>query len=530
MTLKELTIKEKKEKSLKHSIKDGCGWATMVGFGENYISPFAIALNATNQQIALLASIPQLLSSLFQLIAAKITDLVKNRKKIILYGVLIQALIWLPLFYIPFITKNIYFLIAFVSVYFIAGSFGAPAWNSWMGELVEEDKRGKYFGFRNKIMGFFTVVSISLAGFILSKFKQVNVFYGFGIIFMIGLIARAFSTFYIKKMYEPQYIVEKKDYFSFVDFVKKMRKTNYGIFVLFMFFLRFSVFVAGPFFAVYMLRDLNFSYMTYTIVTVTATIITFITMTYWGKYADRFGNRNILTITSYLVPLAPILWLFSTNIVYLIFIQIFTGFIWAGFELSAANFIFDTVKPKNRAKCVSYYNVFNGLGMFFGSMVGGALALKLVKPSFLMSSLQLLFLISGILRLFVVLYFIPKIKEVRVIQHMPEGELLVRAVAIDPIRGIAYEGITGMKTIGDIGKKGIVAGVKAVEIIVKDTEQMIGEITEKAKEISIKEGRRRAMEKKKLVREFEEFVHDLVPKKKGKKEKPKKTKRETKKL
>ena len=78
----------------------------MVGFGENYISPFAIALNATNQQIAFLASMPQLLSSLFQLLAAKITDLIKNRKKIILWGVIIQALVWLPLFYIPFIKRQ----------------------------------------------------------------------------------------------------------------------------------------------------------------------------------------------------------------------------------------------------------------------------------------------------------------------------------------------------------------------------------------------------------------------------------------
>ena len=98
----EITIEHKKQNSLKRSIKEGSFHSIMAGFGENYISPFAIALNATNPQIALLVSVPLLLASLFQLVAAKVIDLYKKRKNIILWVALIQSLIWLPLFLIPF--------------------------------------------------------------------------------------------------------------------------------------------------------------------------------------------------------------------------------------------------------------------------------------------------------------------------------------------------------------------------------------------------------------------------------------------
>jgi len=524
MKKEETSIQDKKKKSLSYSVKDGCSWAAMVGFGENYISPFAIALNATNQQIALLASIPQLLSSLFQLLSAKVTDLIKNRKKIILWSVIIQALIWFPLFYIPFITKNLYFLIAFTSIYFIAGSFGSPAWNSWMGDLVEEDKRGSYFGARNRLIGIFTMFSLFIGGFILSQIKEINVFYGFGIIFGISLIARLFSAYYLKKMYEPRYVVKKKDYFSFIDFVKRMRSTNYGIFVLFIFFFKFSVEIAGPFFAVYMLRDLQFSYLTYVFLIAASTVVTFIAMPYWGKYTDRFGNRTILKVTAFLIPVVPVLWFFSQNIIYLFLIQLFSGFLWAGFNLSSANFMFDTVKPSKRATAVSYYNLFFGLAFFCGSMVGGALALKLVKPSFLVSNLQLLFLISGILRFAVAVYFMPKIREVRIIEPVPEGELMVRAVAIDPIKGLIYEGIDGMRKVGDVSKKSLDAGVSVAKEVVRGTEHIIEEINEKAREISEKESKRKTREKKKFIREFEEFAESIVPKRKSKVKKRKKNK------
>jgi MFS family permease len=514
MKVKEVTLKDKKEKSLEYSVKDGCAWATMVGFGENYISPFAIALNATNQQIALLASMPQLLSSLFQLLSAKLTDLIKNRKKIIIWGVIIQALIWFPLFYFPFLTKNVYLLVAFVAVYFTAGSFVNPAWNSWMGDLVEENKRGSYFGSRNQLIGVFTLISLFLGGFILSKFTQINVFYGFGAIFLIALIARLLSAYYLKKMYEPKYIVQKKDYFGFVDFVKRMRTTNYGIFVLFIFFFRLSVEIAGPFFAVYMLKDLHMSYLAYTALTAASTVVTFLAMPHWGRYTDKFGNRTILKITAFLIPILPLFWLFSRNFVYLFLVQIVSGFLWAGFNLSASNFMFDTVKPTKRATAVSYYNVFYGVAVFCGSMIGGALVLKIIKPSFLISNLQILFLISGILRLLVVLYFMPKIKEARIKGPVQEREVLVRAVAIDPIKGLVYESITGIKKVQEIGEKSVDFSLKKVKDVVKETEEIIVDINEKARKISEKESKRRLREKKKLIREFEEFTKGIAPKKK----------------
>lgn len=90
-------------KSLNLSMKDGVAYAATIGFGDNYINPFAVALGASNFQIGLLSSFTQLISSLAQLKVADITERVGSRKKMIVFFVFFQALILLPIAFIPYL-------------------------------------------------------------------------------------------------------------------------------------------------------------------------------------------------------------------------------------------------------------------------------------------------------------------------------------------------------------------------------------------------------------------------------------------
>src|SRR5579884_4567850 len=107
--------------------------------GESYLSAFAVFLKATNPQIALLASLPQLVGALFQFASVRLLNLLKSRKKIILYGVTGQALTWLFILSTPLLPENqaINWLIISVIVYFLLGSFSNPAWNSLIGDIVK---------------------------------------------------------------------------------------------------------------------------------------------------------------------------------------------------------------------------------------------------------------------------------------------------------------------------------------------------------------------------------------------------------
>ena len=106
-------------------------------------------------------------------------------------------------------------------------------------------------------------------------------------------------------------------------------------------------------------------------------------MPLWGRFSDSYGNLKSIKISGFLVPLVPFLWIFSYYFAnnsqsfllpYLIIIEIFSGFAWAGFNLSAGNFIYDAVTRQRMAICVSYFNILNGIGAFMGATLGGIIS------------------------------------------------------------------------------------------------------------------------------------------------------------
>jgi MFS family permease len=440
---------ELKEKTKRISIKEGIAANFMDGAGSRYITPYALAIGASNTQIGLLTSIPSLLGNLSQLFISGIIEKT-SRKKIIVICVLLQALMWIPMlvagylfFYKGFdkgTSANL--LIVFYTLFIIFGAFLSPAWNSLMKDIVTKDK-GNYFGKRNKILGAVSLLVFLFTGIILSYFQGANlIFVGFSILFGIAFFARLTSGRLLTKYYEPKLKLEKGYYFSIWQFIKGIPKSNFGKFSVFVGLISFSTAIASPFFAVYMLRDLNFNYGTWVLITFASSLSIFLFIQLWGKFADKFGNLKVLQFTGLFIPLIPFAWFFSsliggTNItslvIYLLVVEFISGMIWAGFNLCSANFIYDAVTREKFAICIAYYNIFNGVGVFIGATLGGLLAS--IPKIFGMNPLLFIFALSGVIRMTVYFFMIPLIKEVREVEKYEDGIIKkeIRKMLLAPI-------------------------------------------------------------------------------------------------
>jgi MFS family permease len=414
----------KNEKGLKHksrrlSIKEG-GFATIrQSLGDSYIAPFAIALNASNVMVAMLSSITGLLGPISQMFSARLIEKYK-RKKILLKTTFYEAFLWIPfiilafLFYKGILVSTLPFLlIFFFSLYTIIAQMPVPAWFSWMGDIVDEDYRGKWFAKRNLVVGIVSLIFTILAALFLDFVKKRNlIMLGFMVLFFLAMIARFISRHFLKKAYEPRLKLKKGYYFSFFQFLKKANSSNFGKFAIYRSIFTFGAAIASPFFAVYMLRNLNFSYITFMIVVMSQVLVTALMMRVWGKFADKYGNYEVIKITILLVPLYPMLWLFSDKLLFLILgPSLVGGIAWSGLNLATSNFIFDAVTPEKRGLIVSYFRVLDGVGIFLGAGLGGLLA-KYLTINF-MDTLLFIFLISAFARLITGILLISKIKEVR---------------------------------------------------------------------------------------------------------------------
>lgn len=279
--------------------------------------------------------------------------------------------------------------------------------------------------------------------FLLDFFKTKGfVLVGFSIIFFIACIFRLLSSDMLRRHYEPRMKLKKNYYFDILQFIKRAPKTNFGKFAIYISMISLAVAIAGPFFAVYMLKELNFSYTTFMCVNIAASISSILFFPLLGKFSDKYGNRELLKVGSVLIMFLPILWIFSASPIYLAFVpQLLGRFGWAGFHLSASNFIYDSVKPQNRGLCVAYYNILNGVGVFVGALIGGLL-IHYVSINFI-NKFFFIFLISGILRIASVLIMIPKLNEVRDVKT-PKSNPLLYFKGIKPMKGLIFGIFSGI--------------------------------------------------------------------------------------
>jgi MFS family permease len=418
-------------KSLKVSFWDGVFAAAMVGLTAEYFTPFALALKASVSQVGLLTALPGLFSSLSLLKSADITEKVGSRKKVVCFFVFMQALMLVPIISIPFIFRDsaVRMLIICVVLFSVFGAFSLPVWQSLMSDYLPYNKRGRYFGWRNKVLGAVGILGLFGAGLILHLSKG-NIMLGFLLIFILACLCRFICVYFLCRMYEPKQRFSPEAYFSFWDFLKRARESNFARFVIFNSVFLFCVNLAAPFFSVLMLRDLKFNYLTYTTLVTAVSLATIFTIDRWGRNADKSGNMKVIRVSSLLISSLPFWWILNQNPGYLVFAQILSGIAWAGFNLCGLNFIYDAVTPAKRTRCIAYFNFFNGIAICLGSLTGGFLASRL--PLIFNYRLFSLFFLAGVLRFAVALTLPGRIREVRAVEKISSKDLLFRVVGLRP--------------------------------------------------------------------------------------------------
>lgn len=439
------------DRSLRHSVRDGISYSIMSGGGETYFAAYALFLGATMAQVSLLAAAPPLLGALSQLLAAWLSARYGSRRPMILAGALLHALTWFPIIWLPYFFPEyaVPVLIACIACYHGWVGLGAPLWSSLMGDLVPERKRGRFFGWRNRLMSVTNFVALLLAGLVLHFFElRDDTRMGFMVVFSIAAAARLYSFYELARMHEPELAASPMAFPSLAGLRRRARTSTFAHFSGFVAVMSFAVAVAAPFFAVYMLKDLKFTYLQFTIATGTSVLVQFLMLGLWGRLADMFGNRVILAVTGSIIPLLPALWLVSSNFWYVVLVQILAGACWAGFGLAAFNYLYDIVPAERRAGYWAIHNLFNSTGAFAGALLGALIvgyssaAVRIAGHVVEWGTvLWAAFLASALLRAGVAAWFIPGIREVRAVRPTTARELVLQIVRFNPLAGLALDAL-----------------------------------------------------------------------------------------
>jgi MFS family permease len=427
--------KDEIRKSLRASTLDGV-FATVFSniTGGVLLSNFLVELHASPVEIGLSASIP-MLANLIQPLGAYLGDRSNSRHNYCFWIYAPARLIWLLLVGGIGIAiwqqveshSLVLWTLAIVLLTHFLGALGSSSWLSWLAALVPRRLRGRYFSLRNSAANLTCLICVPLAGLMVSHYPR-GAIEGYGIVLLLGVIFGLVSLGYQWLMTDvnpqklaPDGLLNRADGAPETMDAGSVRQTaslvdcssslahqpfplegypaqpdapnqidrpsvtsfvgdhNFLRFLLYFSVWMFAVNLSAPFFNLYMLDNLGLdvSYVTlYSSLTAGANLVMLL---FWGKLADRFGNRALLLLVGILVAVTPLLWLGtgtdSLSVwLWLPLLHVLAGGTWAAIDLCNNNIQLGIAPLNNQSVYFAVAAAVAGVSGALGTTAGGFLA------------------------------------------------------------------------------------------------------------------------------------------------------------
>jgi MFS family permease len=379
-----LSVKEI-NRGLNLVIKDGLAAEAMSVFtGGTFLVAMAVMLGASNLQIGLLAALPTL-TNIFQLIAIWLVQQYNNRRAVAVFSNVFARFPLLVIGCLPLLFTSgtsIRVLIFLLFFHYFFGSIAGAGWNSWMKDLVPEEKLGSYFSHRTRLTQTLNVVLSLLLALTLDHIKKYyphQELMAYSIMFICGGVLGILGTYILSRTPEPKSYLPKENLLKL--FKKPLRDKNFRRLLFFNSFWSFALNLATPFFTVYMMNSIHLS-LSYIIgFGILNQVAGIFAVKVWGSYSDQFSNKTIIQIAAPAYILCILAWSFVglpvqfwENILLIGLINILSGVSLSGTNLAVTN-IGMKLSPKDEA--IVYLSARNMIVAFvsaLGPLAGGLLA------------------------------------------------------------------------------------------------------------------------------------------------------------
>ena len=165
----------------------------------------------------------------------------------------------------------------------------------------------------------------------------------FAVLFGVAMVCRIISTVCLSLQSEPSPIPPEMRFLTLSEQWHRFSRGPSGRLLLFAVGMQVAVYIAGPFFVPYMLKELQFQYHHYAVLIGVSFVSKFVSLRWWGRLAHRTGAHRLLWIGSLgLVPLAGG-WAISSNYYWLLVLQLGAGAAWGAYELALVLLFFETI-------------------------------------------------------------------------------------------------------------------------------------------------------------------------------------------
>ncbi|WP_427161387.1 MFS transporter [Aliinostoc sp. HNIBRCY26] len=408
------------------------------------LSNFLVELDASPVVFGMITSIPMLVN-LIQPLGAYLSERSTSRFQYALKTFGIARLLWLILLlgvigfswgWVNSLQLEVLTLLVVLGSHLLGG-LGSASWLSWLAIIVPRRLRGRYFGIRNSAVSLTNLICVPLAGLLISQCYG-GTLQGYGVVLLVSIIFGILSLGcqYFKVDVNPQLqnavsespqegrgqasavsvsrtgaesigeeitsliLFKEANKSLTVDFgLNIWQNTNFLKFLIYFGLWMLAVNLSAPFFNLYMLDTLQLDVSWVTLYGSLQAGANLLMMMFWGKLADKVGNRPILIFIGLLVAVTPLLWLgiggnHRDVWLWLPLLHILTGGTWAAIDLCNNNMQLSIAPLKNQSLYFAIASAVAGFSGALGTTIGSLIA-QFTQHGGLLG----VFALSGMLRL-----------------------------------------------------------------------------------------------------------------------------------
>lgn len=392
-----------------------------------YLVIYILALGASQAQIGLMSALSSLMAAVMLLPGAALVERMGTRR-----GIVVLAGGWsrgalLLLAALPLLLDGpliVYVAIALAISRDAMGNLCYPAWISLTADVVPLEGRGRYFASRNFIMGIAGMVTIYLAGLLISGTGKPT---GYQIALTISAFAGLLAVFSFSHIIDrpripgplptpgPVRQAPVKSFFK--DLLADREFAQFaGVTALF----NFSLNIAGPFFTIYLVQDLQATATMVGLTSIATSVASLLAQRKLGELHDRWGSRKLTVLAGLLIPTLPIMWVFITSAWQVIPANLASGALWAAYNLGSFNYLLKVTPTDRRARYSAIFQVIVTISLAAGAALG---SLVVTQWGYIA-----IFISSGVGRLVAGLLFAwiasRQARRERALVEMPGGEEL----------------------------------------------------------------------------------------------------------
>ncbi len=409
------------------------------------LANYAQALQINELQKGILASLP-FLATLLSLPASLLIERTGQRKRIFLWALYFQRLMWLPIAWVPYWMVRHYgqavtphamglFLILILLMH-TGQAVGGPAWTSWMADIIPGKIRGIYFGRRRQWGMILTIPAAVLVGWLLDRYSSTDPLQMMWWCAMILMVSAVFGTIDIALFHFVPEIPQPRQKSAHLlrAWRDPLRNSAFMWFAGYVAAMMFAISFMGQFVIFYIIEYLGDSISTSRIyglnlvtqlmVIVVPGVAQILCFSAWGRAVDRMGKKPVIILAGLgMVPVGLGWCLVTRQTLWLGYVLGALGALfWAGIEVANFNMVMKWSGSGDNKGGGSGYVAINSviinIAGFLGGIVGGIIGqyLKDIDWQWVTSFktftfYDALFAFSGLFRLLSIVIFVPHIRE-----------------------------------------------------------------------------------------------------------------------